>query len=111
LRLVSWNVENALRCLPALPVIVEHLGSRDVLCVQELHSRERDAQALAASHPRLRTEEPHARARAALAARMVDEGSVDIGRERHPGTRARTRSAEMLDRLPWSDHAPAAVEL
>jgi hypothetical protein len=42
---------------------------------------------------------------------MVDEGSVDIGRERLPGTRAHTRSAEMLDRLPWSDHAPVAVEL
>jgi len=262
LRLVSWNVENALRCLPALPAIVEQLGSPDVFCLQELRIRERDAEALAAlkdalpgyrchhslprdprnvtfrggrmygvatfvrgrwrgevpdwdregrvvvvrrrglavvnvyavngtakpylddagriagdrhafkrrfqssvmdlgralrseggailagdwnvsltardTHPRLRTEEPHAQARAELAARMGAEGFVDIWRERHPGTRAytwfndrargldaarvdyvlvssdlvpRVRSAEILDRLQWSDHAPVAVEL
>jgi exodeoxyribonuclease-3 len=88
--------------------------------------------------PRLRTEEPHARARAELNARLVAEGFVDIWRERHPRERAytwfnrrsraldaarvdyilvsadvapRVRTAEILDPLPWSDHAPVRVEL
>jgi exodeoxyribonuclease-3 len=90
------------------------------------------------THPRLRTEEPHAGARADLAARMADAGFVDIWRERHPGERAytwfnrrargldaarvdyvlvssdlapRVRAAEVLALLPWSDHAPVVVEL
>jgi len=90
------------------------------------------------THPRLRTEEPHARARAELNARIVDEGFVDIWRERHQTGRAytwfnrrargldaarvdyvlvssdlvyRIRAAEILDLLAWSDHAPVLVEL
>ena len=90
------------------------------------------------THPRLRSEEPHAGARAELNARIAAEGFVDVWRERHPTERAytwfnrrsrhldaarvdyvlvsndlapRIRSAEILDRLPWSDHAPVAVEL
>ena len=89
-------------------------------------------------YPRLRTEEPHARARAELNARIVEEGFVDIWRERNPEARAytwfnkrsrgldaarvdyilvsedlvpRVRGAEILDRLPWSDHAPVVVEV
>ena len=90
------------------------------------------------THPRLRTEEPHARARAEFNARMADAGFVDIWRERHPTERAytwfnrrargldaarvdyilvsrelafRIRAADILDLLPWSDHAPVVVEL
>jgi exodeoxyribonuclease-3 len=90
------------------------------------------------THPRLRTEEPHARARAELNARLADDGFVDIWRERHPDARAytwfnrrargldaarvdyilvsddlvpRVRAADILDLLPWSDHAPIRVEL
>ena len=90
------------------------------------------------THPRLRTEEPHARARAEFNARMVAEGFVDIWRERHPTERAytwfnrrargldaarvdyvlvssdlalRIRAADILPLLPWSDHAPVVVEL
>jgi exodeoxyribonuclease III len=262
MRLVAWNVENALRCLAELPAIAETLGCPDVLCLQELRIRERDAQAVGAleralpgyrchrslprdprnvtfrggrmygvatfvrgdwhgevpdwdregrvvvarrrglaivnlyavngtskpyldeagridgdrhalkrrlqasvldlgrelkkdgavilagdwnvsraaedTHPRLRTEEPHARARAELNARIAAEGFVDVWRERHPGERAYTwfnrrsrgldaarvdymlvssdlapsiRTAEILDLLPWSDHAPVAIEL
>ena len=40
------------------------------------------------THPRLRTEEPHARARAELNARLTRGGFVDIWRERHPNERA-----------------------
>ena len=43
MKVISWNVENALRCLPALPTIVEELGRPEVLCLQELRIRERDA--------------------------------------------------------------------
>ena len=262
MRLVSWNVENAVRCLPALPGIADELGHPDVLCVQELRIREGDAEAVDAlehalagyrchyslprdprnvtfrggrmygvatfvkgrwraevpawdregrvvvvrrrglaivnlyavngtakpyldkagrvaddrhelkrrfqsslldlggalkaeggvilagdwnvsrstldTHPRLRTEEPHARARAELNARLDHEGFVDIWRERHPNERAytwfnrrargldaarvdyvlvsadlgpRVRAAEILERLPWSDHAPVVLEL
>jgi exodeoxyribonuclease III len=90
------------------------------------------------TYPRLRTEGPHARARAELNARMTAEGFVDIWREHHPDERAytwfndrsrgldaarvdyilvsddivpRVRAAEVLERLPWSDHAPVSVEL
>ena len=261
MKVISWNVENALRCLPALPAIVEALGTPEVLCLQELRIRAHDRDAITAleralpgyrchcslprdprnvtfrggrmygvatyvrgswqaqvpewdregrvvvvrrdrlavvnvyavngttkpyfddagrvagdrndlkrrfqtsvldlgralraegavvlagdwnvsrtaqdTHPRLRTEEPHARARAELNARMADEGFVDIWRERHPNERAytwfnprargldaarvdyilvssdlvaRVRSAEILARLPSSDHAPVTVE-
>lgn len=262
MRLISWNVENALRCLPALPTIVEELGSPEVLCLQELRIRERDEQAITAlkralpayhchyslprdprnvtfrggrmygvatfvkgrwraevpawdlegrvvvvgrrglaivnlyavngtskpyfdgagriagdrhelkrrfqssvmdlgrelqrdgsvimagdwnvsrtaqdTHPRLRTEEPHASARAELNARILDEGFVDVWRARHPTERrytwfnrrargldaarvdfvlvssdlaSRIRAAEILDLLPWSDHAPVVVDV
>jgi exodeoxyribonuclease III len=262
MKVISWNVESALRCVPELPTIVEQLGRPEVLCLQELRIRERDEQAISAleqalpgyrchyslprdprnvtfrggrmygvatfvqgrwrgevpewdlegrvivvrrndlaivnlyavngtskpyfdnagriagdrhelkrrfqssvmalgrelrkegavimagdwnvsrtaqdTHPRLRTEEPHVRARAELNARMVAEGFVDIWRERHPAERAytwfnrrargldaarvdyvlvsselalRIRSADILAPLPWSDHAPVVVEL
>jgi len=262
MKLISWNVENAFRCIPALPTIVEEFGRPEVLCLQELRIRERDGQAISAlerslpsyrchhslprdprnvtfrggrmygvatfvqgrwraevpswdlegrvvlvrrpglaivnvyavngtskpyfdnagciagdrhelkrrfqsslmdlarelrkdgaviiagdwnvsrtaqdTHPRLRTEEPHARARAELNARMVDEGFIDIWRERHPTERAytwfnrrahgldasrvdyvlvssdlvyRIRAADILGLLAWSDHAPVLVEL
>ena len=90
------------------------------------------------TYPRLRTEEPHARARDELNARMIADGFVDIWRERHPEERSytwynrrargldaarvdyilvsadivpRVRAADILDRLPWSDHAPVRVEV
>jgi len=90
------------------------------------------------TYPRLRTEEPHATARAELNARIAEEGFVDIWRERHPDERAytwfnkrargldaarvdyivvsddhvaRVKGAEILGLLPYSDHAPITVEL
>ena len=90
------------------------------------------------THPRLRTEEPHARARAELNACIAANGFVDVWRERHPRERAYTwfnrrargldaarvdyvllsedlvpamRAADILDLLPWSDHAPVRVAL
>ena len=48
MRLISWNVENALRCLPELPTIAGELGRPHVLCLQELRIRERDEQAASA---------------------------------------------------------------
>jgi exonuclease III len=90
------------------------------------------------TYPRLRTEEPHAQARAELNARIAEEGFVDIWRERHPDARGytwfnrrargldaarvdyilvsrdvtrRVRAAEILELLPWSDHAPLRLEL
>ena len=90
------------------------------------------------TYPRLRTEEPHAGARAELNARMEAERFVDIWRELHADERAytwfnkrargldaarvdyilvsedlvpRIKTAEILGRLPWSDHAPVTVEL
>ena len=261
MKVISWNVENALRCVPALPAIAEELGRPEVLCLQELRVRKHDAQAISVlqsalpgyrchyslprdprnatfrggrmygvatfvqgrwraevpewdlegrvvvvrrqglavvnvyavngtskpyfddagciagdrhalkrrfqssvmelgrelrkegavimagdwnvsrtaqdTHPRLRTEEPHARARAEFNARMVAEGFVDIWRERHPTERAytwfnrrargldaarvdyilvsselalRIRAADILALLPWSDHAPVVVD-
>ena len=261
MKIVSWNVENALRVLPELPAVVRKLGDPDVLCLQELRIREQDADNVAAlqsalpgwrchrslprdarnvtfrggrmygvatfvrgrwrgavpawdregrvvvvrrrgvavvnvyavngtpkpwydeqgraagdrhawkrrlqalvmdcgrdlardgdviiagdwnvsrtaqdTHPRLRTEEPHARARAELNVRLAADGFVDVWRERHGAERAytwfnarargldaarvdyilvsagllpRVRSAEILERLPYSDHAPVAVE-
>jgi hypothetical protein len=50
--------------------------------------------------PRLRTEEPHARARAELNARLISDGFVDVWRERHAQERAYTwfnRRARGLD--------------
>jgi len=90
------------------------------------------------THPRLRTEEPHALARAELNAALTRHGFVDIWRDRHPDERAytwfnprartldaarvdyilvssdlapRVRSAEILPRSAWSDHAPVGLEL
>jgi exodeoxyribonuclease III len=90
------------------------------------------------THPRLRTEGPHARARAELNALMTAEGFIDIWRERHPEARGytwfnrrargldaarvdyilvsadlvpRVRTAEILELHSWSDHAPVRVEL
>jgi exodeoxyribonuclease-3 len=48
MRVISWNVENALRCLPALPSIVVELGKPEVLCLQELRIRAHDAEAIGA---------------------------------------------------------------
>ena len=262
MKVISWNVENALRCLTALPTIVDELGRPEVLCLQELRIRAGDGQSISAleqalpgyrchyslprdprnvtfrggrmygvatfvqgdwraevpdwdregrvvivrthelaivnvyavngtskpyfdeagriagdrhglkrrfqtsimdlgrdlrkegpvimagdwnvsrtyrdTHPRLRTEEPHASARSDFNARMAVEGFVDIWRERHPEERAytwfnrrarrldaarvdyvlvssdlapRVRAAEILDLLRWSDHAPVLVEV
>ena len=262
MKVVSWNIESALRCLDVLPGIVAQLGAPDVLCLQELRIRRQDEDAIRAleaslpgyrchhalprdprnvtfrggrmygvatfvrgrwrgevpvwdlegrivvvrrpglaivnvyavngtakpyfdetgrlagdrhalkrrfqayvmdlgrelrrsggvimagdwnvsrsaqdTHPRLRTEEPHARARAELNARLRADGFVDIWRERCPTQRAytwfnrrargldaarvdyilvsddlvsRVRTAEILDLLPWSDHAPVLVAL
>jgi len=90
------------------------------------------------TYPRLRAEEPHARARAEFNAKLIENSFVDIWRERHPDERTytwfnrrargldaarvdyilvsddlvpRVRSADILDLLPWSDHAPVRVEL
>ena len=262
MKIVSWNIENALRCLPALPAIVERLGSPDVLCLQELRIRHQDDVAIGAlraalpgyrchyalardprnvtfrggrmygvatfvrgrwrghvpdwdregrvvvvrrrglsivnvyavngtskphydetgairgdrhrfkrcfqarvmdlgrelrqhgavvmagdwnvsrdaldTYPRLRTEAPHAQARAELNTRIAEEGFFDVWRERHPTTQAytwfnrrsrgldaarvdyvlvsadlapRVRTVEILDPLPFSDHAPISVDL
>jgi exodeoxyribonuclease-3 len=262
MNVVSWNIENALRCLTALPQIIERLGAPEVVCLQELRLRQQDRDAIRTleaalpgyrchyalardprnvtfrggrmygvatfvrgrwrgevpawdregrivvvrrpglavvnvyavngtakpwfdetgraagdrhalkrrfqtqvmdlgrelrahggvimagdwnvsrtaqdTHPRLRTEAPHASARAELNARLTEEGFVDIWRERHPDERAYTwfnrrargldaarvdyilvsedlvslvRTAGILDLLPWSDHAPVHVEL
>jgi exodeoxyribonuclease III len=262
MNVVSWNIENALPRLAALPAVVEELGTPDVVCLQELRIRRQDADAVSAleaalpgyrchhalardarnvtfrggrmygvatfvrgrwraeapewdlegrvvvvrkpglaivnvyavngtakpyydatgrvagdrhelkrrfqasvmdlgrelrrdggvimagdwnvsltaqdTYPRLRTEEPHARARTELTTRMIAEGFVDIWRERHPKERSytwfnrrvrrldaarvdyilvsadlvpRVRAADILDLLPLSDHAPIRVEL
>ena len=262
MKVVSWNIENALPRLAALPALVEELGAPEVLCLQELRIRQRDADAVSAleaalpgyrchyslsrdarnvtfrggrmygvatfargrwrgevppwdlegrvvvvrktglaivnvyavngtskpwfdetgrvrgdrhrlkrrfqssvmdlgrelrrdggvimagdwnvsrtaqdTYPRLRTEEPHVRARAELNDRMIAEGFVDIWRERHPKERGYTwfnrrargldaarvdyilvsedlvpkvRAADILEPLPPSDHAPVRVEL
>ena len=46
MRLVSWNIENAVRHLTALPSILEQLRNPDVLCLQELRIRHHDAEAI-----------------------------------------------------------------
>jgi exodeoxyribonuclease-3 len=260
--LISWNVENALRCLPALPDIADALGKPDVMCLQELRIRSLDEDAIRTlesglpgyrchyalardprnvkfrggrmygvatyargawraetpewdregrvvvicrpglsvvnvyavngtakpyfdetgcvrgdrheykrrfqtqifdlgralrrdgavviagdwnvsrtvldTYPRLRSEEPHARARTELNDRLMAEGWVDIWRERHPNERAytwfnprarsldaarvdyflvsndivsRVRAADIFGLLPWSDHAPVGLDL
>jgi exodeoxyribonuclease III len=262
MKLVSWNVENVVRCLPALSDVVGALGNPDLLCVQELRIRRQDEDAIRVlegalpgyrchyalardphnvtfrggrmygvatyargrwraevpdwdregrvvvlrrrglsvinvyavngtgkpyfdetgrvegdrheykrrfqslvmdlgrvlcrdggviiagdwnvsrtvldTHPRLRTEEPHARARAELNERLMADGFIDIWRERHPDERAytwfnrrartldaarvdyilvstdiasRVRAADILDLMPCSDHAPVRLEL
>ena len=90
------------------------------------------------TYPRLRTEEPHARARTELNAGLLENGFVDIWPERHPAERAytwfngrargldaarvdyilvsddlvgRVRSVDITNLLPWSDHAPVRVDL
>lgn len=90
------------------------------------------------THPRLRTEAPHAQARAELNALLDETGFVDIWRHLHPDERGyswfnprartldaarvdyivispdlipRVASATILPRQPWSDHAPLALEL
>jgi exodeoxyribonuclease III len=89
------------------------------------------------TYPRLRTEEPHALARAQFNERLAAAGFIDIWRERHPKERGytwynrrargldaarvdyilvsedlapRIRSAEILERHPWSDHAPVSID-
>jgi exodeoxyribonuclease-3 len=90
------------------------------------------------THPRLRTEEPHATARAELNRRIDAGGFVDAWRERHrdergytwfnrrargldaarvdyilvsPDLASRIRAAEILERHAWSDHAPVSLDL
>lgn len=90
------------------------------------------------THPRLRTEEPHAQARAELNALLDDTGFVDIWRARNPDAkgytwfnpRARWLDAARVDyvlvsaalvpevcdasigeKQPWSDHRPIGVTL
>jgi len=262
MKLVSWNIENAIPALGALPAIVAELGQPDMLCLQELRIRQRDVSAIRAleaalpgytchhslprdprnvtfrggrmygvasfvrgswlaevpawdlegrvvvvrrpglavvnvyavngtskpylddqgnvagdrhafkrrfqasvmdlgrelrqhggvimagdwnvsrdardTYPRLRTEEPHGRARAELNARIMDDGFIDVWRELHPERRAYTwfdrrsrtldaarvdyilvspdlaphvGTADILEPLPWSDHAAVTVEL
>lgn len=89
------------------------------------------------THPRLRTEGPHAQARTELAALFTHHGFVDIWRHLHPEARSytwfnprarsldaarvdyvivskdlvpRVKSALILDRHSWSDHAPISIE-
>jgi exodeoxyribonuclease III len=90
------------------------------------------------THPRLRTEEPHASARAELQQRARAEGFVDVWRSMHHAERAytwfnrrargldaarvdyilvsedlvsRVEAAAILEPLPCSDHAPLSVQL
>jgi len=90
------------------------------------------------TYPRLRTEEPHARARGELNARMKGEGFVDIWRELRANERAytwfnrrargldaarvdyilvsadlvpRVRTTAILYLLPYSDHAAVQLDL
>lgn len=89
-------------------------------------------------HPRLRTEEPHAQARAELHAHIEREGFVDVWRARNPAARGytwfnrrargldaarvdyvlvsedlvpRVSEAAILDLHPWSDHAPISLHI
>src|SRR3954465_12657385 len=48
MKIVSWNIENALPRLAVLPSIVQALGAPDVLCLQELRIRKKDVDAIAA---------------------------------------------------------------
>ena len=96
------------------------------------------SRAVADTHPRLRTEEPHARARSEFNERLQAARFVDIWRQRHPTKRAYTwfnRRARALDAarvdyilisdelvprvidaailplVPSSDHAPVSLEI
>jgi exodeoxyribonuclease III len=42
MKIVSWNIENALRCLDSLPHVMEQFGTPEVLCLQELRIRSTD---------------------------------------------------------------------
>jgi len=48
MKVVSWNVENVLRCMPELPAIAAALGTPEVLCLQELRIRRSDREAIGA---------------------------------------------------------------
>ena len=48
MKVVSWNVENVLRCMPELPAVAEALGTPEVLCLQELRIRRSDREAIVA---------------------------------------------------------------
>src|SRR5687768_17691966 len=48
MKVVSWNIENAVPRLSALPTVMGALGAPDVLCLQELRIRRHDADAVAA---------------------------------------------------------------
>jgi exodeoxyribonuclease-3 len=90
------------------------------------------------TYPRLRTEEPHAQARAELNAGLERAGLVDIWRHLHAGERGYTwfnkrargldaarvdyvvispelvpkvKAAAILPRHRWSDHAPIVLEV
>ena len=47
MKLIWWNVDNALARLPALQTLVAELGSPEVLCLQELRIRGSDVEAIA----------------------------------------------------------------
>lgn len=57
MRIVSWNIENLAPWLdadhPGLPGLHARLGSPDVLCLQEVRIRPRDAEAVARMHAAL----------------------------------------------------------
>jgi exodeoxyribonuclease III len=90
------------------------------------------------THPRLRSEAPHAQARAELDALFAETGFVDIWRARNPDAKGytwfnprarwldaarvdyilvsaalvpRVREASILDKQPWSDHRPISVTM
>jgi exonuclease III len=102
MRIVSWNVADLGRWLAARDDFAAHvraLGDPDVLCLQETRIRScRRASVVLAGDwnvsrsaadvtPRLRTEEPHATARAQLDERFAADGWVDIFRALHPAAR------------------------
>jgi exodeoxyribonuclease-3 len=90
------------------------------------------------TYPRLRTEEPHATARAELNHRIEAGGFLDVWRDRHPAERSytwfnrrargldaarvdyllvsndlasRVAAADIFERHPWSDHSAVAVDV
>src|SRR5256885_16412947 len=48
MKVISWNIENALPPLATLEAIVTQLGTPDVLCLQELRIRQRDVDTIRA---------------------------------------------------------------